>query len=105
LFIQAFYIPDKETNQQITMYSKSGLKLGLNVLDRYTKIKGFACKQCGRGISYTKKYYINILDIDTLNHIIVGTFEFGAKDVSNHDLALITDGEFDLKMDAWVKKK
>jgi hypothetical protein len=41
------------------------------------------------------------LDIDTINHIIVGTFEFTAKD--NSKITKITDGEFDLKMDAWVK--
>jgi len=102
LYIQAYYFPDKNTRQYINLYSKSGLKIGKNeISNRHTEIRGFRCYGCGMEPPFFETYYIEILDIDTINHIIVGTFEFNLKD--GRDTATISDGEFDLKMDAWVK--
>ncbi len=104
LLLDAYYIPDKETEQSITIYSKKGVEIGKNEMSRFTKIRGFTYKNSGRNILRDKPYYIEILDIDTANHIIVGTFEFRAKNTFTKDIISITDGEFDLKMDTWVKK-
>ena len=94
LLLDAYYIPDKETIEHITLYSENGLKIGLNKLD---KRKTVVCDKY-----LHSDYYIDILDIDTLNHIIAGTFECMVDGFS--DTIVIKDGEFDLKMDTWVKK-
>jgi len=74
------------------------LKLGKNeIWNRRTVMRGFEGESRSNsywGLNRKEKYYMDILDIDTVNHIIVGTFDFKAN--GNHKIETISDGEFDL---------
>ena len=104
LIIRAIYNPKKEEDVRINFYSQKGLHIGDSKLSKDTEIWGLT----GEGSLYDidMEYDQNTLfiqDIDTVNHIIKGTFRFKTEEYFEK-VVLVTDGEFDLKINTWIKQ-
>jgi len=107
--------PDKSKFESIYILVPNELKEGENIIvnrdyddwhGKYFYVSAFDVYK-----PYSKYYYLDsnyynslyIMDIDSINYIITGQFEFRAITGDAQDTVLVTDGEFDWKV-LWFDK-
>lgn len=106
--ISMWYWPEKNIKENIVVFINEGLHLGENKLksDKENKVKYYIHQATPFGTYELDTTYhnnvLNIIDIDSSKHVIVGTFEFRVKDTDSDKTILINDGEFDFRAAVWV---
>ena len=96
------YNENNNDYQIINIYYSDILKPGINKLTNYDDEFIYE-RGIGKHFFLDPQFdnFLDISDIDTINHIIKGTFQFKADDKEKRHSAEITDGEFDIKIRFW----
>ncbi|MEZ4906558.1 MAG: hypothetical protein R2771_02690 [Saprospiraceae bacterium] len=112
--IKMNYYPNENTLESLVVHIDRNLKVGENRISKYLKNEitndSFAKSTFNIFKPEYKFYYpdetyknqVNIIDIDSTNRIIKGTFEFRAITEDGRDTVLVTDGEFDWKPNWYI---
>jgi len=99
--------PDKSKYESIHIFVINNLKEGENNLNNiYASHNYYHYRVFSEYKPHSKYYYLDsnyynslyIMDIDSINYIITGQFEFRAVTGDAQDTVLVTDGEFDWKV-------
>ena len=86
-----------DTISQSFTFGALNVSLGENEISYNGKFLDFIPGGCTYKIDTTKSHILNLLEIDTVNEIVSGTFEFSMISEDFLDTINVTDGRFDTK--------
>ncbi len=100
------YEPSEYVYEALHLYIIKDSKLGINLITTKNNIPTFSFLKPHPYIDYflDKDYnnFIEIIEMDSINSIIKGKFEFRAMTEDKTDTIMVTDGEFDWHVN-WYK--
>lgn len=100
------YVPSEKVFETLNLYIIKDCKLGINLITTKDNIPTFSILEPGPYIDYflDKDYnnFVEIDEMDSINSLIKGNFEFRAITENKKDTIMVTDGEFEWKV-YWYK--